>query len=180
MQAGDLAFFNQGWVYSIELAMAHGNFLVRGAMTIEGKHAGLAETCEIVRAALEAQIPGVRAASSLSTTDRRTLLRWSHRLDLENDPASAARLPCLSLRRRVTTGEHSRGASLRKAQASPHEPQRKAAWQRSGPANTFFLLKLSTIEWPFLRRSGAPPPSRATRFLVCSYEPADVVGLRRS
>ena len=146
-----------------------------------GEHAGLAETCEIVRAGLEGQIPGVRAASSISTTDPGSLLRWAHVLDLEqNQPESAADLPCLSLRRRVTTGERSRGASLGKARASPYGPQKTAAWRDSGPANTFFLLELSTIEWPFLQRSGAPPPSHATRFLVCSYKPADVVGLVRS
>ena len=65
--------------------MGPGNVLARGVQTVDGKHAGLAETCEIVRAGLEGQIPGVRAASSISTTDPGSLLRWAHVLDLEPD-----------------------------------------------------------------------------------------------
>ena len=81
--------------------------------------------------------------------------------------------------KRVTTSE-SRGTNLVSARGSPHAPQSKAAWLPSASANLFHLLKHATLRLPFLQRSGAPPPSLATRVLVCSYEPNDVVGYKNS
>ena len=180
VQVGDLTFISQGWVDSMQLTVDGGEVLVRAVETLEGKNAGLAESCELVYEKLEAFLPDVRKASNISMVDGGSQLRWGYTLDLVANPASARLLPMLTLRRRVTTGEYSRGADLERALASPHAPQSTAARLGSAEANLFFLLKRSTLRMPFLERSGLWPLPLATRFLVCSYEPEDVYGLRNS
>lgn len=179
VQPADLTFMNQGYQHSIELDMKTGNMLIRGVEDVEGRHAGLAESCETVRSGLEQCVPNVRQVSCISTTAADSLLRYVHVLDLAGDPESAKHLPCLTLRRRVTTSE-SRGTAIDSARESPHKPQSTAAWLDSAAANLFHILKQATLRLPFLQRSGQPPPRPATRFLVCSYTPKDVVGYKNS
>ena len=179
VQPGDLAFISQGHRDSIQLAMPASEMLVRGVNDLAGRHAGLAESCELVRSGLEQCVPNVRKASFISTVSADSPLRYVHVLDLAGDPASAKHLPCLTLRRRVTTSE-SRGTDITSARESPYGPQQKASWFDSATANLFHLLKQGTLRLPFLQRSGKPPPPAATRLLVCSYEPGDVVGYNNS
>ena len=176
LREGDFFWLDQGWVNSVQLKVRRADILLRGALTLLGENAGLADTYNILIEALTPTIPQAEDAVGLSTVAEGQRLRLGFTLDLASNPEAAKELPPLTLLAEVTTQPTSRATTLRRCEESTDPGQQLASSFGSAIDNLMHVLT-GALSLPFLKRVGGQVAKRRTRFLAVSLGPRDIVNL---